>query len=123
VTNPQGDPYVVLGLRHGATSEEVRQAYFRMVRAHSPEADPEEFKRVRTAYESLRSTRHRVELALLTFDDKVVEVDLDLVARAADGDVDLASLALAAELSASDFARAEFPHDLTPVREEDLFDA
>jgi hypothetical protein len=53
----------------------------------------------------------------------VVEVDLDLVARAADGDVDLASLALAAELSASDFGCAEFPDDLTRVREEDLFDA
>ena len=115
------DPYIVLGLQYGATSEEVRQAYFRMVRLHTPEVDPEGFKRVRAAYETLRSPRHRSELALLKFDESVVEVDLDLVARAVEAELDLASLALAAELSTSDFARTEFPVDLTLVRASDLF--
>jgi curved DNA-binding protein CbpA len=119
----RGDPYVVLGLQHGATAEEVRQAYFRMVRVHTPEAHPEEFKRIRTAYETLRSPRRRTEVALLAFDESVAEADLDLVARAVEAELDLASLALAAELSDSDFVRTEFPDDLTPVREEDLFDA
>jgi len=119
----RGDPYVVLGLQHGATSEEVRQAYFRIVRVHTPEAHPEEFKRIRAAYETLRSPRRRTEVALLAFDESVAEADLDLVARAVDAEVDLAALVLAAELSDSDFVRTEFPDDLTPVREEDLFDA
>ncbi len=123
VTDEQDDPHVVLGLQRGATSEQVRQAYFRMVRVHTPEAHPEEFKRVRVAYEALRSQRQRTELALLVFDESVTEVDLDLVARVVGGDPDLAAITLAAELSASDFACAEFPADLTPVHEEDLFDA
>lgn len=122
MTGEHDDPYVVLELQPEATSEQVRQAYFRMVRIHTPEAHPEEFKRVRAAYEALRSTRHRIELALLAFDESVTEVDLDLVARAVEGELDLAALALAAELSASDFARAEFPEDLRPVRAEDLLD-
>ncbi len=116
------DPYGVLGLQPGATSEQVRQAYFQMVRVHTPEAHPVEFKRVRAAYEKLRSPRDRAELALLTFDESVVDVDLDLLALAVRSDVDLVSLALAAELSVSDFACAELPDDVTPVRWEDLVD-
>jgi len=123
VVSSEHDPYVVLGLQPGASSEQVRLAYFRMVRIHTPEGQPEEFKCVRAAYEALRSPQRRTELALLAFDESVAEVDLDLVARAAEGEMDLAALALAAELSASDFACDEFPDDLTPVREEDLFDA
>jgi curved DNA-binding protein CbpA len=123
VVSSEPDPYVVLGLEPGATSEHVRQAYFRAVRIHTPEAQPDEFKRVRAAYEALRSPQSRTELALLAFDESVAEVDLDLVARAVEGELDLAALALAAVLSASDFACAEFPDDPTPVHEEDLFDA
>jgi len=47
------DPYQVLGLRPGASHEEVRRAYFQRVRAHPPERDPETFKAIRAAYEQL----------------------------------------------------------------------
>ena len=114
------DPYAVLGLDSSATAEEVRQAYFRSVRVYTPEAHPEEFKRVRAAYETLRSPLRRAELALLVFDETVAEVDLDLVASAGEGAFDAAALLLAAELSASDLARTDFPEDLTPIPEEDL---
>jgi curved DNA-binding protein CbpA len=117
------DPYMVLGLHHGATPEDIRQAYFRIVRLHTPEAHPEEFKRIRTAYETLRSPQLRAEVALLRFDQSVVDVDLDLVARVTGGEVDLVSIALAAELAESDFVRTEFADDLTPLRAEDLLDA
>lgn len=122
MTSEHDDPYVVLGVQREADADEIRNAYFRMVRVHTPEAHPEEFKRVRAAYETLRSPRRRTELALLAFDETAAEVDLNLVARVAEGEVDLAALALAAELSDSDFARTEFPEDLTPVRREDLLD-
>jgi curved DNA-binding protein CbpA len=123
VVSNEPDPYLVLGLQNGASAEDVRQAYFRMVRLHPPEADPEEFKRIRMAYEALRSPRRRTELALLAFDESVSEVDLDLVARAGEGQVDFAALVLAAEVSVSDLARTEFPDDLTPVLEEELLNA
>jgi len=115
------DVYAVLGLDHAATAEDVRRAYFRLVRQYPPEAHPDEFKRIRAAYETLRSPLRRAELALSTFDESVTEIDLDLIARVAEGpDFDAAAVLLAVELSASDLVRTEFPEDLTAIRDEDL---
>ena len=118
-----GDPYLVLGVDRRATAEDVRQAYFRLVRLYAPEAHPEEFKAVRAAYEALRSPLLRAELSLLAFDESVADIDLDLVANAENVDVDLAAVLLAVELSASDLARTEFPEDVLPIYESDLFGA
>jgi len=115
------DPYAVLRLDPSASAEDLRRAYFRLVRQYTPEAHPEEFKRIRAAYEALRSPLRRAELALLTFDESAAEVDLDLVAaidRAAD--VDAAALLLAVEESASDLDRVDFAADQTPIDEEGL---
>ncbi len=60
-TPPYTDPYAVLGLSPTATSAEIKGAYFALVRAHPPERDPETFKRVRAAYESVRDPAARVE--------------------------------------------------------------
>lgn len=115
------DPYTVLGLERGASAEDVRRAYFRLARTYTPEAHPEEFKRVRAAYDTLRSPLRRAELAVLAFDETAGEIDLDLIAEAAGAEeFDAAALLLAVELSASDLTRTDFPHDLTPIREEDL---
>jgi curved DNA-binding protein CbpA len=59
-----GDPYKVLGLKRGASHQEIRRAYFRKVREHPPEIDPEGFKDVRAAYEQLRSAEQRAETDL-----------------------------------------------------------
>lgn len=59
-----GDPYKILGLKRGASHEEIRRAYFRQVREHPPETDPEGFKALRAAYEQLRSTEQRTETDL-----------------------------------------------------------
>jgi curved DNA-binding protein CbpA len=101
------DPYTVLGLDRRATAEDVRRAYFRLVRVYTPEAHPEEFKRVRAAYEALRSPLRRA--------------DLDLVARVGEEELDLAGVLLAVELSASELAEVDSQRDLTPLREQDLF--
>jgi len=58
-TTNTGDPYSVLGLKRGASHEEIRRAYFRKVREHPPETDPEAFKAIRAAYEQLRSAEQR----------------------------------------------------------------
>jgi curved DNA-binding protein CbpA len=49
----------VLGLKRGASHQEIRRAYFRQVREHPPETDPEAFKALRAAYEQLRSAEQR----------------------------------------------------------------
>lgn len=58
-TTNTGDPYSVLGLKRGASHAEIRRAYFRKVREHPPETDPETFKTIRAAYEQLRSAEQR----------------------------------------------------------------
>jgi curved DNA-binding protein CbpA len=117
------DPYRVLGVDSRATADDVRQAYFRLVRRYPPEAHPDKFKAVRAAYETLRSPLRRAELSLLAFDETVGDIDLDLVANAAQDEVDFAAVWLAVELSASDLARTEFAQDMLPIREIDLLGA
>ena len=114
------NPYGVLGLDRSANADDVRRAYLRLVRVHTPEADPEQFKRVRTAYETLRSPLRRAELAVQAFEETVSEPDLDLVAALGDEELDVVALLLALEMGTSDVATTDFSHDMTPIREADL---
>ena len=116
------DPFAVLGVERDATAEDVRRAYFRLVRQNPPEAHPEEFKRIRAAYETLRSPLRRAELALMAFGGLPTEMDLDLVAQASEADdFNVVTALLAVELSVSDLARSDFPEDLLAIHAEDLF--
>lgn len=46
--------YEVLGLDPEAGADEIKRAYFRLVRLHPPEKDPEQFQQIRHAYEILK---------------------------------------------------------------------
>ncbi len=59
------DPYAVLGLAPSAGPEEIKQAYFALVRAHLPERDPQAFKQIRAAYERLRTPEKKLETDML----------------------------------------------------------
>jgi curved DNA-binding protein CbpA len=45
--------YHVLDVQPEAAPEDIRKAYYRLVRRHPPETDPERFKAIRSAYETL----------------------------------------------------------------------
>ena len=47
--------YKVLGLTPGADQNEIKKAYFRQIRKHTPEKDPEGFRRLREAYDRLKA--------------------------------------------------------------------
>ena len=55
------NPYQVIGIASTATEQEIRRAYFGLVREHPPERDPESFKRIRAAYEMLRDPARRAQ--------------------------------------------------------------
>ncbi len=59
------DPYAVLGIDPQATLDEIKRAYFALVREHPPERDAEGFKRIRAAYEQLRDPDKRLEADML----------------------------------------------------------
>ena len=50
--------YRVLELKQSASAEEVRQAYFRLIRKYPPEKDAEKFKTIRAAYDALKHVTH-----------------------------------------------------------------
>ncbi len=55
------DPYAALGLTRDAAPDEIKQAYFKLVREHPPERDPEAFKVIRAAYERINTPEKRAE--------------------------------------------------------------
>ena len=59
-----GDPWRTLGISPEAGEEEVRAAYLRKVKEHPPERSPEEFERIRDAYDALRDPRRRAARVL-----------------------------------------------------------
>lgn len=51
--------YSILGLEQGASQADIKKAYFKMVRLHSPESDPEQFQKIRQAYERLKNAKSK----------------------------------------------------------------
>ena len=47
--------YDILGVSRSATPEEIKKAYFRLVRKFNPNEDPEGFKSLREAYDLLKN--------------------------------------------------------------------
>ena len=76
-------PYKTLGLERTASEAEIKQAYFALVREHSPERDPAGFKRIRAAYEKLRSTGDRVQTDLFLIDEQALKFDATTMQRSA----------------------------------------
>jgi len=51
--------YHTLEIAPTATDEEIKKAYFRLVRKYPPESEPERFQHLRRAYETLRGSKSR----------------------------------------------------------------
>jgi len=68
---PSADPHTVLGVGPEANDEEIRVAYVRRLKEYPPDRAPEEFERVRDAYELLRDRRSRVRHTLFTGDPEI----------------------------------------------------
>ncbi len=53
--------YKILELEPGASQLEIKKAYFKLIRQHSPESDPEQFRQIREAYEQLKNAEETPE--------------------------------------------------------------
>ena len=62
------DAREVLGVTATAPEEESRAAYLRAIRDHPPESSPEQFERIRDAWEALRDRRSRARNLLFSGD-------------------------------------------------------
>ena len=114
------DPYSVLGIAHTASTEEVKKAYFALVRQHPPEKDPEAFKRIRAAYEQLRDPTQRQQTDLLRW-QTWIEPALEPLPAEAALDPALAPVldradVIRAARALSDLGRTDFRDDFREVR-------
>lgn len=65
-TSNAQDPWETLGVSPTATEEDIRAAYLIKVKQYPPDQSPEQFERVRDAYEALRDPRRRARHLLLS---------------------------------------------------------
>ena len=79
------DPYAVLGLEPGAGDEEIRAAYLAKLKLYPPDRTPDEFERVREAYDLLRDRRQRARYMLFAVDPDQPISSLLETGLAADG--------------------------------------
>jgi curved DNA-binding protein CbpA len=69
-------PAEVLDVGPDATDEEIRAAYLRRVRECPPDRAPEQFERIRDAYEVLRDPRRRMRHRLFSVEPGAPLADL-----------------------------------------------
>lgn len=119
------DPYALLELMPNASEAEIKQAYFRMVRLHPPERDPQTFKQIRAAYDALKDPQNRLTVDMLRIETWPQESAADKKparskARKSSGDAlpnqvamqDVQRIARAF----TDVARRDFREDYKPVK-------
>jgi curved DNA-binding protein CbpA len=70
------DPWAVLGLAPEAGDAEIRAAYLARVKEHPPDRSPEQFERIRDAYNLLRDPHRRAQRQLLWADPQAKLVSL-----------------------------------------------
>lgn len=71
---PGDDPFVLLDVPLTASQAEIRRAYFVRVRQFPPERAPDDFKRVRAAYEQINTPQGQMDATMLRFNDADPEV-------------------------------------------------
>ena len=112
--NPYVDPYAALGVTREASQDEIKSAYFKLVREHPPERDPEAFKTIRASYERVNTPEKRTDTDMRLLRvyplpaQPAGQPALDLGAHRED----LVALAQ----SASDLARTDFRDDFRKVK-------
>ena len=70
------DPFVLLGISTEAKETDLRKAYLKKVKEFPPDRFPEEFERIRDAYEILRDPFKRTSLMMIDADPKAPLVSL-----------------------------------------------
>ncbi|RKZ54058.1 MAG: molecular chaperone DnaJ [Candidatus Parabeggiatoa sp. nov. 3] len=57
-------PFDLLGLPENATDEAIKKAYLQKVRQYPPERAPEQFQKIRAAFEAIKTQQQRLKYQL-----------------------------------------------------------
>src|SRR4051812_6512177 len=78
------NPYDILKVPRPARDEEIRQAYLRLIREHTPDREPEKFKAISNAYDQIKDAPSRMRH--LIFHREVTEkTPFEVLTRYAEG--------------------------------------
>lgn len=115
------DPYRILKISQKASPEEIKKAYFRLVRKYPPEKEPEKFKTIRQAYEQIKSitARTKTDFSML----KEPAGSLILPPEVDDPDTYLTEITftdflIAVEYLFSDLFKTDFSDDYSTIKTE-----
>lgn len=61
------NPYQILEIPKNADQDEIKKAYFQLIKKYPPEREPEKFKTIRAAYESLKTVARKAETDVFIF--------------------------------------------------------
>lgn len=61
-------PYELLGITPTADDKTIRNAYLELIKAYPPDREPERFKEIANAYESIKDEKKRLEFYLFNKD-------------------------------------------------------
>jgi len=61
--------YLVFDLPHDASEEKIREAYLEKVKKYPPEKNPQQFRKMTQAYESIKNNRIRIHNQLHPFEN------------------------------------------------------
>ena len=73
---PGEDPWVILGVSVQADDNQIRTAYLQKVKDYPPDREPEQFERIRDAYEVLRDPQQRSKRMLFSVNPQADLVSL-----------------------------------------------
>lgn len=57
-------PFDILGVTENASDEAIKKAYLQKVRQYPPERSPEQFQRIRGAFEAIQNLQQRLKYQL-----------------------------------------------------------
>ena len=70
------NPWDILGVGADAPSEEIRRVYLEKVKLYPPDKNPEQFEKIRDAYELLNNPRERARTMIITANPKLALTEL-----------------------------------------------
>ena len=71
-----GKPWQVLGEDLKASAQEIREVYLDKIRLYPPDRCPEQFEKIRDAYELLKNPKKRIETMILAANPRMPLVEL-----------------------------------------------
>jgi len=67
-TEPNKDPWAILGVPVHADDQQIRTAYLQKVKDFPPDRAPQQFEQIRDAYEVLRDPQRRSKSLIISVD-------------------------------------------------------